>query len=1204
MSQATPQQQAAIDARGNILLVAGAGTGKTSTLVERCQKLVLEEGVGIDRLLMVTFTEAAAAEMRHRIRHALHERLEAEPENVRLAEQMALLDTAMISTLHAFCLRLLREHFHELAIDPQLTVLDEQQTKPLIAEVLEEIFQEAYADESEHGKQARHLIERYGRGGDADLRLRVKQLHTFLQTLANPQTWLAQAKEVYASENGYEHWRELLLVSGIEWAQDWHELIKECSAQAPLLATSAAALDDFLKAPDLQRLTSLLYLLNTASTTRRPNKTFDYKKPLKKCFAEVESLLPYLAAEGQDPIMVDWEAARGPMLAFLNLTETFTQRYQEAKRDLGGVDFADLEQLSLRLLLDEEGQPTAVAKLWQQRFDHIFVDECQDINAAQDALIRAVSREGAAANRFMVGDVKQSIYRFRLANPHIFQSYEREWKKAGANHQVLPLTENFRSREGVLAVVNSIFHFLMRPTTSGLAYDEDAALRFGAAEARAAFSRAGDESTPQTGVWAEPDLRAELHLVVDAEEEKDFGGETEAEDDGWADLMALEREARVIAQRLRELYDGKHQIWDKSAKEFRAVKWSDMAVLLRTAANRTDVYARASREAGVPLLAEQKGFFGAIEVLDIVNLLKVLDNPLQDIPLLAVLRSPLVGLSLDELVAIRTKRTKDCYWLALHQWHREHMGHDGTLATWQLVDEFFRRHAAWRALIRQTSLSCCLDRVLGETHYEALLLAMEHGEERVANVKRLLDLARRYDPYQRQGLFRFLQFIEAQEEVEHDLEPAPPRHPDAVQLMTVHKSKGLEFPVVVLANINRIENVRSVSTDLLWSEGLGLAPRIVLEDTDQRYPSLPHWLIKRRELHEMKGEEMRLLYVALTRARDTLILTGCGTKKLLQDRWGAPAESAAQITAEIKRGRSFLDWLKIWLREGTTDSDWLDDCHGSTPLIRWQLHTGGVFNATSATVDETVEVDENDSAFAPELAENLQWAYPNPAATAETAKTSVTVLRRRKDEADEEAKPLLQTQFAFQFPAPKQEAGSRLSGSEVGKAHHTFLQFVDLTQAGSLEGATEEVRRLVEMGVLKEDEAAALNVKSLADFWASKIGQSISARAQEVQREMPFTARFSTADLIQCGVAGVSPSLPAEEFVIVQGTIDLAVISPKEIWLLDFKSDRVKLEEMPVKLTMYEPQLKLYALALERIYQRPVKHRWLHWLHLGKTVEV
>lgn len=557
MSQSTPQQRAAIQARGNVLLVAGAGTGKTTTLVQRCLQLVLDEGVSIDRILMVTFTEAAAAEMRHRIRTALQKRLAEAPEDLRLAEQMALLDTAFISTLHAFCLRLLREHFHELQIDPQLNVLDDQQTRPLAKEVLEQILQRAYNDASDRGAQVRELIERYGKGSDESIRRLVWQLHVFMQSLAQPQAWLEKNLAFYSGER-LGQWYEAYIEGAVDWATEWKGMVAETAQDAANLVPIHAALESFLANPAVEKLAGALNLVADADIDwKRGTKKF--REPLETFFDDAEFLRSLQPQSGIDPIGEDFQRVNVAMRTLLELAREFTHEYHEAKRDLGGVDFSDLEQLSLQLLLDEKGNPTATAQIWRKRFDHIFVDECQDINAAQDAIIRSVSRDGAEAKRFMVGDVKQSIYRFRLANPHIFQTYEQEWKKAGAHHQVLPLTENFRSREGVIDAVNAIFGFLMRPALGGLRYDAEAALQFGAREARPALSRQGSDTTPKTGVWPEPSPRTELHLVIpDAETEG-------TADDDWADLIAAEREARMIAGRLRELREGGHQIWDKES---------------------------------------------------------------------------------------------------------------------------------------------------------------------------------------------------------------------------------------------------------------------------------------------------------------------------------------------------------------------------------------------------------------------------------------------------------------------------------------------------------------------------------------------------------------------------------------------------------------------------------------------------------------
>ena len=438
-----------------------------------------------------------------------------------------------------------------------------------------------------------------------------------------------------------------------------------------------------------------------------------------------------------------------------------------------------------------------------------------------------------------------------------------------------------------------------------------------------------------------------MHLVV--KPERGGGGGDGDEDGGWGDLESTEREARVIAARLRELRDAGHEIWDEEEKKMRAVRWGDMAVLLRSPGPRAEAFAKEFHRAGVPLAVARGGFYASLEVSDLLGLLRLLDNPLQDLPLLAVLRSPLVGLSASELAWVRVGRTRGCFWDALRQFQRTGAAVQVAADGWAKVDGFLKRFDVWRERMRQTSLSYCLETALAETHYEALLQAEARGAERVANVRRLLDLARQYDPYQRQGLYRFLRFIEAQAEAELDLVAAAGTTADAVQLLSIHRSKGLEFPVVVVACLGAAFNFRALEEDILLDEHFGLCPRVVPPDAEQSYPSLPWWLARQRERRELLGEELRLLYVALTRARDTLVLVGSDAKG---EPWATEA-ARALTDAEVVAARNFLHWLRAWLPQVTGAEDWADDAHGGNGLVRWRIHhaDGGAEAGADAEVE-------------------------------------------------------------------------------------------------------------------------------------------------------------------------------------------------------------------------------------------------------------
>ena len=1330
MSTFTPAQQAAIAARGNVLVVAGAGTGKTRTLIARVLQR-LREGASLDQFLLVTFTEAAAAEMRVRLRAALEAELPAihagdlqsppialEPipaphfpspishplsPSDHLAEQLALLDAAPISTLHSFCLGLVREHFHHLAIDPQLVILDERQTRPLARDTLTALLAEHYAGRHPHSPAVHQLIRRAGRGSDEPLRALVWKLHCYAQSLPDPDAWFAAQLAAFRAPapTQWENWLHEALA---DWRAEWLPAFANIP-DVPALKRTAAALAG-ARTP-ASAAAALAEILAADATENWKRKKGELRKPFEKLFDEAAFFHGLLAPVA---LAEDWEWSRHAMAALVELARQFAARFAEAKRQLGGVDFADLEQFALRLLRDDS---TGVARACQARFAHVCVDEYQDINAAQDAILQLVSRAGPDANRFLVGDLKQSIYRFRLADPRIFAAYSKAWRVAAtppSPAHVLALSENFRSRAAVLDFVNPLFRTLMREAVGGVAYDAEAELKFGNPDGRALLSRRPEAAgTTEQPLRIASTARVELHLLTTATEEADDDESTAERTAAPAvlDLLAVEREARCVALRLRALRAAGHLVWDDALKAERPVEWRDMVVLMRSPGSRVEAFAQEFHRAGVPLHAARGGFYDALEVSDLLNLLRLLDNPLQDLPLLAVLRSPLVAMSLEELVALRAHNDERLLWDALTKFcaaragdstspalaeplvapnasspsppsgeragvrgqtplapthapftphallpHPQSLsaggGEGGSLpasaahrdalaphsafriprSAFEKASAFLARFGAWRERLRLSSLTDCLERVLAETHYEALLLAEPRGPERAANVRRLLDLARQFDPYQRQGLHRFLQFIAAQAEANLDHEPAPPATADAVRLMSIHQSKGLEFPVVVVAGLGTRFNEQDLRGDILLDEAFGLCPMISPPGSERKYASLPHWLAARRGRRELLGEELRLLYVAFTRARDTLLLTGTDAGKDVVAKWRAPAEPLTDAT--LLKARCPLNWLRAWLPAVTREADWRTDASGEGDLFRWDFYTAddarlardgdtpvpeqflqsgsecaeapAELDALSptGTMPSEFGADSRGTGASPSLA-LLDWTYPHADATHEPAKTSVTVLRRRAAEAEDDAA----TPW-FRPRAVARRSPGELTAAQRGVAHHTFLQCVDLRCDATALSLRNEAARLVEDGLLTERDAAALDFAALLAFWESSVGQLVRANAARVQREVPFTARFTVAELKQMGLlrpADTSTPLHTtpEEFLIVQGVADLVVFRDEEIWLLDYKTDALAEAEVAAKTRDYGPQLTLYALALERIHQKRVTRTWLHFLALGRT---
>ncbi len=1237
----TLSQRQAIAARGNVLVMAGAGTGKTHTLIARCLDCLCRERASLDEILVVTFTEAAATEMKQRLRTALEAARDSRLSTLdqHLAEQLALFDTAPIGTLHSFCLRLVREHFHELGLDPQLTVLDTGEASLLAEETLDEEFQSHYAGQTGLSVAAQDLIQVYGDGDERPIRAMLLRLYHYAQTQPDADRWLAEQIARFASPEPVK-WREWLRDAINGWREEWllvlESLKDENEKAAELLKTltpNGGAVVPPAKpgaSPDLSSPKSVrrnaergrpeacattfsgeiaagvLGKILVADENYPSRKKTVLREPLKDFFTEakfLDSLLPM--AKDRDPLAEDWDWVRGHMTVLLQLAQEFGEKFAERKRDDGVLDFHDLEQFALKLLWDSAAnKPTAIATHWREKIRFVFVDEYQDINAAQDKIIQALSRDSFGVppsggkrpkppkggtpnkgNRFLVGDVKQSIYRFRLADPKIFRDYAKTWRDS--NGQTIPLAENFRSRESLLGFINSVFERLMREDVGGVKYDAEARLRFGAPEHRAPL-----------GLAQNPLPRAELLLRFKGNHD-DAPADYESGDNDLAELEESGKEARLVAHRLRELVAQRHKIWDEAKAAERAVEWRDIAVLLRAPANKAEAYAKEFERAGVPLVVERGGFYDSVEIADLLSLLRLLDNPLQDVPTIAVLRSPLAGLSLDELAMIRLAAKDVHFWTALNRVQSPKSKVQSETAA--KISRFLERFSRWRQLAQQASLSQCLESVLAETHYAEWLRSRPRGAQRQANVARFLGLAEQFDQFQRQGLFRFLKFIEAQQAAEAEPDVATIAEENAVRLMSIHQSKGLEFPVVAIADLAKPFNERDLRGEIIFDEHFGLCPRVKPPHTGRRYPSLPHWLAQRHQRREQRGEELRLLYVAMTRARDTLILTGTITQKKWEDCFAKQDAPTPQAKVSAK---SYADWLGLWFGVQSPKSQVQSATEGELPHLRWRIVAEDELTEKPKIGDRKPEIGlpALDEKTKQRLRGVLTWQYGFEAATRRAAKSSVTTLRRQAEELDDEAEPFFASRGLT--PTTRRRARTKLSAAETGTAHHKFLQHVTLEKADDLAALAVEAKRLETAGVLTVGERAVLDLAAVAAFWKSEPGRKIRAQPPDcIRRELAFTAKFSPAEA-DAIIGAATPQGLENECVVVQGVADLAVLLPMEIWLVDFKTDEIRPKELTERRRHYEPQLKLYAGALSRIFSRPVTNCWLHFLAAQQTAHI
>jgi ATP-dependent helicase/nuclease subunit A len=1207
MPAPTPQQQAAIAAHGDVLVIAGAGTGKTSTLVARILDRILVPApqTSLDRLLVVTFTEAAALEMRHRLRMALEDRRLAAPADPWLSEQLALLDVAQVSTLHAFCLRLIREHFHQLGLDPRFSVQDPMQDSVLRRRVLTEVLREHYRGDLPTSEIVQPFLERFAADGDQVVRTLVTQVHDYARSLPEPDAWLAEQRRLHESDSP-DAWCDALRSAVPRWARDWLNHLRSLSAREPrnFAARECGAALEKLSAIDrhscalISEISAVLAEVAVAGDRSRfpRGKIGAWRQPIRELFEEAEELRFLIVSEGPDGpdlMLEDWAVVRHDVLALLTLAGEFLLAFNSARRSAGVVDFADLEQLALQLLWDPRSRaPTDLACHLQQQTDLVMVDEYQDINGAQDRIITCLSRSGPAANRFFVGDVKQSIYRFRRADPRIFQQYALQWRHPSIRAVVLPLAENFRSHERILHFVNALFAQLMRVDVGGVAYDAEAHLLFGAPDERDTLRK-------------DPEGRVELLLqLTDAPSEEN--PDTEGTDTIDDDLDAEEAQAAMVAARLRELHESRVSVWDAGAGTHRSTTWRDMAVLHPTPRPVAQRWARQFLKAGIPFETRRGGFFDGSEVADLINLVRLLDNPRQDLPLLAVLRSPLVNLSADELVMIRVARRDATLWEALNTFLATAPG--APVCTRDTDEDlqalgnstrakaaWFRQHFdRWRRVARDGSLAWCLETVLADSSYEAGIRAAPLAVARMANIRKLLALAHDFDQFHRHGLFRFLQFLDSQAQADYDAESALATPTDSVRLVSIHQSKGLEFPVVVVAGLGRPFHEKDLHAEWIIDEELGVCPPVALPGNPDTHPSLARWLARNAQRREFIGEQIRLFYVACTRAAERLLLVG-GVSRSALETW---SETEAPLTSRaLVEARTPLSWLGPLMAKLTGRGDWFQSVQGCGQLIDWHVAAKAPPPPSQAvaTSDEILIAPDTMQA----LHARVAWRYPRSHATTEPAKVAVTRLTRqwRSDPEAASARWIGKHRGAIS-PATSPDPIER------GMAHHRVLELLDLKRTSSLADLTSEIRRLEQSGWIGALHSRLLDIEGLWTFWNSDLGSELRARQQFIQREIPFTARLRPTEAAAIRGTAPEPTQGEDDFHVIQGVVDLAVISPDEIWIIDFKTDDLRSDEIETRSQEYAPQVRLYAHALHGIYARPVTQCWLYFVAPRRLVRM
>ena len=1247
----TAEQWDAITERDcSLLVAAAAGAGKTAVLVERIIRKITDPGnpVDIDRLLVVTFTNAAATEMRERIAEAIAAVLEKNPGSKSIQRQLTLLNKASITTIHSFCLEVIRSNFQSISIDPGFRITDETEAALMKLEVLQELFEDQY--ELEENKDFFELLECYGGNRDDQaLQEMVLSLYSFIQSSPWPEKWLGEMTESFNVPEGKDFgetpWGRVLISSvRLELCG-----LKEMMVRAVDILQPASGLEKYLNVylEDLSGLDALLKVcvqesgtkwdavygaLQSREFSRLPSagKEADREKQeyVKKIRDDVKAGIRRIREKtftaGSAEILMDLKAMYPMMKCLAGLVSDFSQRYAAKKSQKSVVDFNDLEHFCLEILSDQDEhgdiRPSGAALGYRERYAEILVDEYQDSNLIQEIMISMISRaDTGKPNVFMVGDVKQSIYRFRQARPELFlDKYHSYSTEKGNPFRKILLFKNFRSRKEVVEAVNFIFQQIMSASVGELDYTDIEALHPGAA-----FAENENEKAVVGG-------EAEFHLIqtggsadiVFEEEsaaEEQESGEEQPDDEEMLD--SIQCEARLAAKRIRELMRPDNQgrefcVFDKGRKAYRKADYRDIVILLRTMRRWSDVFMEELALQGIPAFADTgAGFFKTSEVQVILSLLQIIDNPLQDIPLLSVLRSPIVSFTTDELAELRLADRKAALYNALQALAEDSQGPASKKAA-----SFLYNLQSWRDMSLYMSTDQLLWQLYNETGYFGMVGAMPAGEQRQANLRILFERARQFEETSYKGLFNFINFVDKLKGSRGDLGSAKilGENDNVVRIMSIHKSKGLEFPVVILSGCGKRFNLQDMNKSILLHQELGLGPDVVDHRLRLSYPSAPKQAIREKLKAETLSEEMRILYVALTRAREKLIITGAVSdvpKAVAKWAQCADVPEDKLPAYEMLKGGRYIDWIgPALLRHKDCGALRENAGMGSRfrgPLIEdpsvWGIriwNKSDVLSGQSAKdQDESqfiqwldgLEAPGEVEGFSEEIARRLSWEYQYPKASQVPAKVSVTELKRRFDaelrEEDGAFSPILP---ALVRKPRFLEEKKGLSAAEAGTALHFVMQTLDYKQAdikAQLEG-------MVARDLLTEQQAQSVDSDKIRRFLESPLGVRLLA-SDSVHREVPFNMEIPCQELYR----DMLDEAYQGETLLLQGVIDCYFEEADGIVLLDYKTDYAPAGKVEAIRERYRPQISYYARALEHLTGKKVREKYIYLFWNGEVLE-
>lgn len=1250
----TNEQQEVINIQGkNLLVSAAAGSGKTAVLVEHIITMITREEtpVDIDRLLIVTFTNAAAAEMRERISKAIDDKLNEMPENSHLQKQATLIHSAQITTIHSFCLQVIRNHFNTIDLDPGFRIAEEAELTLLKSDVIGALLEQYYEEGREDFLD---FIESFSTGkADGGIEELILKLYEFSMSYPWPEEWLSANKKLFSLETVEEMkettWMKLLMDFLHRVAEDLllrlQEAIEICNEGDGPLVYLAALESDQIQLEGLSCLKDYeeyYETLQTFSFARLPGKkqesvSEEKKNQVKAIREEIKKAIGDMTKnyffQPAEEMLLDLQAMKPSMGVLIELCQDFGRKYAERKAEKNIVDFNDLEHFALQILVKRENDQVVQAVAARELSEHyveLMIDEYQDSNLVQETILSSISGEMSGRyNRFMVGDVKQSIYKFRLARPEIFMekfsTYPTgaketeawdETKRELVHCRRIDLHKNFRSREVVLNSINYVFEQIMDKKLGNITYDKQAALYPGA-----------DFGEIKEGVSADTELllietEPKAELLEQLGDKKISESETEEEED----YSAKELEAKAIAKRMRELTDTETGLllYQAKTKEYRRATLGDMVILLRTMSGWAEIIADTLAAEGIASHTETRsGYFSTLEIRTVLNLLRIIDNPRQDIPFSAILRSPIVEVTTEELAAIRIPRRKITMYEAAVIYVEEQ---ENALADKLL--HFLKKLEQYRTLVIHLPIHELISKVLEDTGYYQYASAMPAGDKRQANIDMLIERAVRFENTSYSGLFHFIRYMEKLHKYDVDFGEAKltGEGDNTVKIMSIHKSKGLEFPIVFVAGMGKNFNNQDSRSKLLIHPDLGIGPDYINHNLRVKAPTLLKKVMQKQVVLENLGEELRVLYVALTRAKEKLIMTG-GSKDInkLIDKYVSICrrKEAKHTFYQLSSAATYLDLMVPALLRHPCFEELLRERGIRQDDKNASYHTKAAFTVTICTYedlagseykeqeDKLIQSDvlycwDNDTVYNEEVREairtRLEYRYPYQSETNIHTKVTVSELKKLGQmEAEDLSVPLQGLEkLKTDFPVPGFLKATEIAvGADLGTLYHKVLELMDFETSYTKETMEDYLKNLVEKGKLRPYDLKVLDSNKLLAFTESDMALRLkrASEAGKLFKESQFVMGMKACE--------INANMSSNEVVLIQGIVDVYFEEEGELILLDYKTDAVQGENgEKLLISRYKVQMDYYVRALEQLTGKKVAERLIYSFGLGKVIQI